>query len=110
MKTTFWASLAATVLAVGSIPSRAEDIDLFIQPGGSATLPNVLLVLDNTANWSRNVDGQAIFINERLALENTFENLETNADVADVVSGMHGGGEYRLTLFGARGKAVPTAV
>jgi len=37
-------------------PARAEDIDLFAgaDPAGSAGNPNVLFVIDNTSNWSRN--------------------------------------------------------
>lgn len=34
-------------------PATAEDIDLFVQPAASAgDLPNVLILLDNTANWN----------------------------------------------------------
>ena len=46
-------ALLAT-LALGVIPSRADDTDLFNQPPGSNPLaPNILFILDNTANWSR---------------------------------------------------------
>ena len=62
-------------------PAAAEDIDLFVQPTPtSADAPNVLIILDNTANWSRNVEGQAIFINEQLALVRTLQNLPVNMD------------------------------
>ena len=39
-----------------ALVSHAEDIDIFAgtSNSGSAELPNVLLVLDNTSNWSRN--------------------------------------------------------
>ncbi len=43
--------LAASLLA-GSFTVKAEDIDLFIQPAGNSGLPNVLLMVDNTGNWS----------------------------------------------------------
>jgi len=57
-------------------PATAEDIDLFVQPApASGDIPNVLIILDNTANWSRNVAGQSIFINEKLALVRTLDNL-----------------------------------
>ncbi|SCZ51621.1 pilus assembly protein [Thiohalomonas denitrificans] len=43
-------ALAATLIAAGS--AIAEDIDLFLeQPEGSADVPNVLFMLDNSANW-----------------------------------------------------------
>ena len=48
------AVLAASVVLVAQAPSRAEDIDLFVQPPGvAAGVPNVLIVLDNTANWNQ---------------------------------------------------------
>jgi type IV pilus assembly protein PilY1 len=47
------ASLAALVCLAR--PGAAEDIDLFTSPPASAaTAPNILIVLDNSANWSRN--------------------------------------------------------
>lgn len=43
---------AATLLCAGV--ARAEDVDLFNQPqAGSLPAPNILFILDNTANWSR---------------------------------------------------------
>ena len=56
-------------------PSHSEDIDLFV--GAQATsqdLPNVLFVIDNTANWNQ------AFANEMSALSNTFDSLPLNAD------------------------------
>jgi len=41
------------LLSVLSVPAAAEDIDIFATPPGKATNPNVLIVLDNTSNWSR---------------------------------------------------------
>ena len=56
MKRFLTAMLAAAVVLVAHAPSRAEDIDLFVQPPGvAAGLPNVLIVLDNTANWNQAV-------------------------------------------------------
>jgi type IV pilus assembly protein PilY1 len=57
----------------GFSTSRAEDIDVFAgTPGGG--LPNVLFIVDNTANWNQ------AFTNEMAALYNTFMNLPVNAD------------------------------
>ncbi len=75
MRSSFYGSLLAAVILACSGPATAEDIDLFVQPGGGSSIPNVLLVLDNTANWSRNVGGQAIYINEIAALVSTLDNL-----------------------------------
>jgi Tfp pilus tip-associated adhesin PilY1 len=53
-----------------------DDTDIFLaNPDIPANRPNVLLLLDNTANWSRNVGGQAIFINEKNALDDVVSNL-----------------------------------
>ena len=42
------------VLAHSVLPSRADDTDLFNQPPGTnPPAPNILFILDNTANWSR---------------------------------------------------------
>lgn len=64
MKTIFSKVLLAALL-VGGLQARAEDIDLFVgmPPDGTAVLaPNVLIVLDNTANWNQP------FTNEMAAL------------------------------------------
>ncbi|UCE32511.1 MAG: pilus assembly protein PilY, partial [Burkholderiales bacterium] len=59
MKRKLLTRLAAVVTAcAASVPlaTSAEDIDIFLgaQSGGGAGNPNVLLVLDNSSNWSRN--------------------------------------------------------
>ena len=49
------AALAATLGLGGS--AIAEDIDLFTSPSSGAIAPNILIILDNSANWSRNDQG-----------------------------------------------------
>src|SRR5688572_33009716 len=49
--------LAAAVCAVALLfaaPAQAEDIDLFanVTPTSAASRPNILIVIDNSANWS----------------------------------------------------------
>ena len=44
------ASIAFPVQIVG--PALAEDIDIYASDTGSATNPNILVVIDNSANWS----------------------------------------------------------
>ena len=49
---TLCAALATAVCASSAI---AEDIDLFTNPSSASTIaPNILIILDNSANWSRN--------------------------------------------------------
>lgn len=75
-KRTFSGLLASMLLVVNQSVALAEDIDLFLgTPPGTTEVPNVLIILDNTANWSRNVGGQAIFVNEKAALVSVFNEL-----------------------------------
>lgn len=65
------------LMAVAAILVHAQlfaaDIDLFISPSTSATdVPNVLIVLDNTANWN------TAFTNEKAALVSVFNGLPAN--------------------------------
>ena len=62
--------LTALLAGVGGAV-KAEDIDLFINPNSSVTssAPNVLFVIDNTANWS------GAFTNEMAAIASVFNNL-----------------------------------
>ena len=65
--------LAAATMALIQLPVAAEDIDLFVQPPPDATdLPNVLIILDNTANWEQP------FVNEKAALIDTVAALPAN--------------------------------
>ncbi|MET0660856.1 MAG: pilus assembly protein PilY, partial [Steroidobacteraceae bacterium] len=67
--------LASIVVLTLSLPltSRAEDIDLFVgAQSTSIDLPNVLLILDNTANWTQAFD------NEMTALRDVFQSLPDN--------------------------------
>lgn len=50
-----WRStLVGTLALLGALSVRAEDIDIFTSPGtGSGGAPNVIFLLDNSANWAR---------------------------------------------------------
>lgn len=52
-------ALACAVLGAFVIPAAAEDIDIFNNPPNGGLPPNVLLMIDNGANWSSSytVDG-----------------------------------------------------
>lgn len=49
------ALLGAAVLLCASSLARAEDIDIYALPPGAADLPNVLFLIDNSANWGADV-------------------------------------------------------
>ncbi len=49
---------AAAALMVGG-SAFAEDIDIYAGGSGGGGLPNVLLILDSSANWSDNISGAA---------------------------------------------------
>ena len=67
--------LAAAGAALFHPPAAAEDIDLFTQPPSATSgTPNVLIVLDNTANWN------TAFVNEKAALVETVNSLPVNDD------------------------------
>lgn len=62
--------LVAVVAICVHGPLFAADIDLFLGPTSSATdIPNVLIILDNTANWN------TAFTNEKAALQSVFNGL-----------------------------------
>ncbi|MDQ0608310.1 type IV pilus assembly protein PilY1 [Variovorax sp. W1I1] len=75
MTKNFFAPLcaAAALLALSPGAALAEDIDLFVGYNQAATqAPNVLFVLDNTANWNQP------FTAEIAALASAFESLPAN--------------------------------
>ena len=56
--------IALTIgLSLASLSSRAhaEDIDIYAEPGGTSGLPNVLFILDNSANWSSSIPAADCF-------------------------------------------------
>jgi len=57
---TLWRSLTSLICLVVALMSavvRAEDIDIFMGRAADNSLPNVIFVLDNTSNWSRQSQG-----------------------------------------------------
>ena len=83
MKKTFIAlTLACSVATVWSTATQAafdpvnDDTDLFLaNPAYASQRPNVLIFLDNTANWNSRFD------NEKLALSKVFTNLSDKFNV-----------------------------
>lgn len=89
MKNHFLKSLLAALLLVFHLAASAEDTDLFVGVSPTAAdLPNVLIILDNTANWDQK-DSQP-FTNERKALRDVINNLPVNPD---------GSAKFRLGLM-----------
>ena len=53
MKNLTFKSLLVIGLLLFQVPALAEDIDLFVgAPPAASDVPNVLIIMDNTANWS----------------------------------------------------------
>jgi type IV pilus assembly protein PilY1 len=79
MKTTTVTRLLLTcMLATAASASFAEDIDIYSQntsitPGA----PNVLIVMDNTANWSQSFASSTKFAAEKIALASVVTALKT---------------------------------
>ncbi len=66
--------LAALALSFNATVS-AEDVDLFVGlPPDTTSTPNVLFMVDNTANWN------TAFTNEMAVLVSTFTNMAENDD------------------------------
>jgi type IV pilus assembly protein PilY1 len=77
MKTTTWIVILGLSALIGvSTVSQAEDTDLFVaNPGIEGGRPNVLIILDNTANWSASAAGTTKFALEKAALQSVFSQL-----------------------------------
>ena len=70
MKNQLLKCLLITILLASHVSVKAEDIDLFVgTPPSAADVPNVLIVLDNTANWT------SAFTNEMAALASVVNGL-----------------------------------
>ncbi|WP_448682627.1 pilus assembly protein [Pseudomonas nicosulfuronedens] len=68
-----WRLFAFGVLCAAQLTALAEDIDLFVgTPPNAADAPNVLIILDNTANWN------TPFENEKAALVSVINALDPN--------------------------------
>lgn len=53
-----WGGLTTLVVMTASMSViQAQDIELFLTPRGEQERPNILIVLDNSANWNANING-----------------------------------------------------
>lgn len=73
MKNHFLKVLATALALLLHLPVHAEDVDLFVGiPPSTTDVPNVLIILDNTANWNQP------FTVEKAALVSVFNGLTLN--------------------------------
>src|SRR5690348_719435 len=78
MKKTYKTALVASALLFAcSGTSVAEDIDIYATPPRTPGAPNVLIVLDNTANWSQSFASSTKFAAEKVALAQVVGALRT---------------------------------
>jgi len=63
-----WPRLRALFFCLGvaafALPAAAEDIDIYAGINPNSDLPNVLLILDNSANWSSNISAPNCYYKE----------------------------------------------
>ena len=85
--------LLASSLAIESTSARAEDIDIYSQnPNITPGAPNVLIVLDNTANWSQSFAGDTKFSAEKVALAQVITALKAQFNLGIMMYTETGGG------------------
>lgn len=94
--------LAAVLLGL-SLLARAEDIDLFVGvDSDDIDLPNILFIIDNSANWNREENGENIFASVKGALSSTFANLQEDSVRVGIMmyneSGDGSGGYVRAAI------------
>ncbi len=77
--------LLSVAITFYPLQSRAEDIDIFVGGGGNADNPKILIVLDNTANWTRQSQqwpgGITQGESEVRAIKNVVSTLNSNVDI-----------------------------
>jgi type IV pilus assembly protein PilY1 len=69
--------VASALLFAISGSSLAEDIDIYATPPRDPGAPNVLIIMDNTANWSQSFGGSTKFAAEKAALAQVVNALNT---------------------------------
>ncbi len=83
---TFRSLMILGLMLLGVNFSRAEDIDIFLTPPSTAVRPNVLIIVDNTANWSQS------FTSEMQALASVVGGLTDKVNVGIMMFTESGGG------------------
>ena len=71
-------SMVALAVALSALPASGEDIDIYsANTSITPDAPNVLIILDNTANWSQSFAGSTKFAAEKTALAQVVNALTT---------------------------------
>ncbi|MEJ6654974.1 MAG: PilC/PilY family type IV pilus protein, partial [Pseudomonas sp.] len=94
--------LAAVLLGL-SVLVQAEDIDLFVGVDtDDIDLPNILFIIDNSANWNRDQSGENIYASVKGALSTTFAGLQEDSVRVGIMmyneSGNDAGGYVRAAV------------
>ena len=98
------------LLALGAFPSRADDTDIFNRPSGTGSgAPNIIFILDNTANWSRSFGGgnNKAGDSEKRAITNFVARLTQPANIG-LIMFTNGGKTGGYVRFGLRDMLNPT--
>ena len=86
-------ALLTCMLATAASAAFAEDIDIYSQNTSiSPGAPNVLLVMDNTANWSQSFASDTKFKAEKAALKLVISALKTQFNLGLMMFTETGGG------------------
>ncbi|MBK4735907.1 pilus assembly protein [Noviherbaspirillum pedocola] len=100
-------AVAVAALMAAGLPAQADDIDIFTTPNtGSAGAVNVLIVLDNTSNWSsqsqgwadKTAQGQA----EVTALSQVIGSLGSNINVGLMLMSTNSSSVGGMVVFGIK--------
>ncbi|MBV1883161.1 MAG: hypothetical protein KUG82_16095 [Pseudomonadales bacterium] len=80
----------------------AEDIDIFESSIATTPNSNILIIIDNTANWSASISGQTKFAAEMTALDTIVNGLDATVSVGLMMltkQGSNNGGYLRKAIL-----------
>ena len=111
-------AVLATVLATGL--SRADDTDLFnVNVSSNVQKPNILIILDNTANWSASLGSVTKYDAAKSALQTAVNSLQVDKVKAGLMlfnetggAGSHDGSyvRYHVRVMNTSNKALLVAL
>jgi type IV pilus assembly protein PilY1 len=89
----YWCIKLLCLVMAFPVPAVADDTDIFTSSAAvTGMTPNVLIILDNSANWSASFDGATKFSSEMATLSAVIGNLNTNVNVGFMAFGETGPG------------------
>ncbi|MWV16124.1 pilus assembly protein PilY [Pseudomonas sp. L-22-4S-12] len=112
MRSVLMRGLLAAALASASVV-HAEDIDLFVgNPPSANEAPNILIVLDNGANWTAtsSVTGEAVYKSEMAALASVIGSIPVDRFRVGVMMYSETGNKGGLSNSGDSGAYVRAAI